>query len=205
MSETGLYLVTPVLAEAEPFLPLLAEATAAVELASVLLRLAPSTEAFAVRLIGETASLVQAHGVALLIDGDPALALAAGADGVHVTGAGTALDAAIKRLSPDFIVGAGGLPTRHDAMVAGEAGADYLLFGDCAAPLETAELEERVRWWTEIFSTPCVAFAHRLEQIAPLAAAGADFVMLGDCVWDDPRGPAAALMEARRALAPQER
>lgn len=200
MSLPSLYLVTPLLSEAAPFLPKLREALAAVDVASVLLRLAPMDEPAACRLIEEIAALVQASGAALLVEGDPALALKAGADGAHVAGVGETLNAAIKLLSPGNIVGAGRLATRHDAMVAGEAGADYLLFGDWDAPLAPAELEERIRWWTEIFNTPCVALAQNLEEAKPLGEAGADFIMLGDCVWRDPRGPAAALGDIARAF-----
>ncbi len=201
MSSPSLYLVTPVLTEAAPFLPALREALETADVASLLLRLGPLDEAAACRLIGAIAAPVQARGVALLIDGDPALALKAGADGAHVGGAGEALTAAVKRLSPGHIVGAGGLATRHDSMFAGETGADYLLFGDWDAPLAPDELEQRVRWWAEIFNTPCVAFAQSLDEVGGLADAGADFIMLGDCVWRDPRGCAAALTDAARILA----
>ncbi|MGA8169251.1 MAG: thiamine phosphate synthase, partial [Methylocystis sp.] len=138
---------------------------------------------------------------ALVLDGAPQLVLDADADGAHVVGVGAPLEAAVKQLSPDHIVGAGGLATRDDAMKAGEAGADYVLFGDDAAPLDPPALLERVNWWADIFNTPCVAFARSLDQVGPLVAAGADFVMLGDCVWSDPRGPAAAVADARRAIA----
>ena len=71
-------------------------------------------------------------------------------------------------------------------MTAGEVGADYVMFGEprrdgCVPPL--AETLERVAWWAEIFVTPCVAYAARLDDAAALAAAGADFVALGDAVW----------------------
>ena len=199
----GLYLVTPVLTEAEPFLPTLREALASAAIASLLLRLGPMEDAQAARLVRAVAEPAQAKGVALLIDGSPALALEAGADGAHVGGVGAPLKDAIKRLSPRYIVGAGALATRDEAMTAGESGADYVLFGDDAAPLEPGALLERVAWWAEIFFTPCVAFARSLEEVGPLVAAGADFVMLGDCVWSDPRGPAAAVADARRAIAEQ--
>ncbi len=199
----GLYLVTPVLTEAEPFLPTLREALASAAIASLLLRLGPMEDAQAARLVRAVAEPAQAKGVALLIDGSPALALEAGADGAHIGGVGAPLKDAIKRLSPRYIVGAGALATRDDAMTAGESGADYVLFGDDAAPLDAGALLERVAWWAEIFFTPCVAFARSLEEVGPLVAAGADFVMLGDCVWSDPRGPAAAVADARRAIAEQ--
>ncbi len=199
----GLYLVTPVLTEAEPFLPTLREALASAAIASLLLRLGPMEDAQAARLVRAVAEPAQAKGVALLIDGSPALALEAGADGAHIGAVGAPLKDAIKRLSPRYIVGAGALATRDDAMTAGESGADYVLFGDDAAPLDAGALLERVAWWAEIFFTPCVALARSLEEVGPLVAAGADFVMLGDCVWSDPRGPAAAVADARRAIAEQ--
>ncbi len=205
MSEPSpsLYLVTPVLEEAESFLPALREALAGGDIASLLLRLGPLEDAAAARIIRAIAEPTQSQGAALLIDGSPALALEAGADGVHVGGVGAPLAAAIKRLSPGHIVGAGELVTRDDVMTAGEAGADYVLFGDGAEPLDRAALLERVNWWAEIFETPCVALAQSLEEVGPLAAAGADFIMLGDCVWRDQRGPAAAIADARRAIAEQ--
>ncbi len=199
----GLYLVTPVLTEAESFLPVLREALANAEVASLLLRMGPLDGAAAARLVRDIVEPTQATGAALIVDGAPELVLEAGADGAHVEGVGAPLTDAIKRLSPRYIVGAGALATRDEAMTAGESGADYVLFGDDAAPLDAGALLERVAWWAEIFFTPCVAFARSLEEVGPLVAAGADFVMLGDCVWSDPRGPAAAVADARRAIAEQ--
>jgi thiamine-phosphate pyrophosphorylase len=62
---------------------------------------------------------------------------------------------------------------------------------------------ERVGWWSEVFEVPCVAFAENLDEVGPLAAAGADFVAVGDFVWADDRG-AAALNAAAKALAASE-
>ena len=86
--------------------------------------------------------------------------------------------------------------TRHDAMLAAEADADYVLFGEPDLNGERPSLsaiEERVSWWAEVFQPPCVGYATSLDEVAALAAAGADFVAVADFVWDDPRGPAAAV------------
>jgi thiamine-phosphate pyrophosphorylase len=114
------------------------------------------------------------------------LAARVGADGAHIAGGGEALAEALASLQPERIVGAGGLRSRDDAMAAGEAGADYVMFGEprrdgFTPPL--AETIERVAWWAEIFQTPCVAYAARLDDVSALAAAGADFVALGEAVW----------------------
>jgi thiamine-phosphate pyrophosphorylase len=201
---TQLYLATPVLAEAESFLPALDAALAAARPASLLLRLSSQDEESAKRIVRKVALRTEPLGVALVIDGSVDLALHANADGAQIAGSGPALKAAVQRLSPRLIVGAGGLTTRHDAMVAGETGADYIVFGDWSAPLPEDAVEERVLWWTEVFTTPCVAFASTLAQAALFAKAGTDFVMLGDCIWDDPRGPAAAMKDAQDALAREE-
>jgi thiamine-phosphate pyrophosphorylase len=93
-------------------------------------------------------------------------------------------------------------------MLAGERGADYVLFGEPDAhgrrPLFEAIIE-RIAWWAEILEIPCVGFAASRDEIAPLVAAGADFIAVGDFIWADARGPAAALADAAQRLAlPEE-
>ena len=63
---------------------------------------------------------------------------------------------------------------------------------------------ERVAWWAEVFEPPCVGYAANVDQIVALVSAGADFVALGDLVWADPRGPAAAVRDALAALSAKE-
>ena len=105
-----------------------------------------------------------------------------------------------RRLKPDRIAGVGGLSTRHDSMAAGEAGADYVLFGEPDAKGQRPSVEaiaERLQWWAELFEPPCVGFAASREEAREFAAAGADFVLVGDFIWADPRGAAAALIGGR--------
>ncbi|HEY8064202.1 MAG TPA: thiamine phosphate synthase [Methylosinus sp.] len=196
-----LYLATPRLAEVEAFLPRLSAALAAAEVSSLLLRLETMAPSAAERAIRAVAGIAQPAGVALLIEGEPERVSRCGADGLHLSFDDKRLATAVKRLSPDFIVGVGGLATRDDAMRAGEAGADYLLFGDIGeadAPPTVDWTAARISWWAEIFNTPCVAWARSLAEIAPLSVAGAEFVLLAEAVWDDPRGPAEAIRDAAR-------
>ncbi|QTL03839.1 thiamine phosphate synthase [Aquabacter sp. L1I39] len=151
------------------------------------------------RRLAALAGPVQAAGAALLLEGLPEMVAESGADGAHVRGQ-PAFQAAVKRLKPDFIAGAGGLTTRHSAMEAGEGGADYVLFGDAGLPFnETLEL---VRWWADLFEVPCVGVAETEDQAAALAQAGADFVALSG-VWLLDREAAAmvARMDAAVAVA----
>jgi thiamine-phosphate pyrophosphorylase len=88
-------------------------------------------------------------------------------------------------------------------MTAGEAGADYVLFGEPDARGQRPSIEaivERLQWWAELFEPPCVGFAASCQEIREFTAAGADFVLVGDFIWSDSRGAAAALMDAGQAI-----
>jgi thiamine-phosphate pyrophosphorylase len=195
-----LYLVTPPLDDVAAATALLAPALAATGVAAVLVRLPAADERTLINRTRALAPLVQDRGVALLIDGRPDLVARAGADGAHL-GAVAALQDAVAALKPDRIIGAGGLESRHDAMVAAEAGADYVMFGepDAAGKRPSFEaIRERVEWWTEVFEIPCVAYAASLAEIPALAAA--EFVALAPAILADPRGPGTAVAEALQRL-----
>jgi len=204
-----LYLVTPPLAVADlaAFAPRFAAALAAGDVASALVRVAPEAQGDAKRIAERMIEAAAGFDAAILIEGEPRLAARVGADGAHVTGVGDRLSDALASLHPERIVGVGALRGRDDAMTAGEAGADYVMFGEprrdgWAPPL--AETAERVGWWAEIFQIPCVAYAARLDDVAALAAAGADFVALGEALWSAPSAElaiAAAEDAARKAAA----
>jgi thiamine-phosphate pyrophosphorylase len=197
-----LYLITPPISDWTPY-PLLFEAAmAACDVACVLLRTAAHEEDEKELIVRALAPLVQQHGVACLVADDPQWAVRVNADGVHIDGSGKTLDVALRAIKPGHIVGAGGLPTRDAAMAAGEAGADYVMFGGPCGAEPHAAIVERVAWWAEIFNVPCVGYAHDLAAIGDLVRAGADFIALGDAVFADPRGAAAALRDAARLMAP---
>jgi thiamine-phosphate pyrophosphorylase len=181
----------------------LAEALGATDVAAVLLRLPETDERGRVNHVKAVAPTVQGKGAALLLDGHPDLAARAGADGAHLSGI-EALQAALPTLKPERIAGCGGLETRHEAMVAAEAGADYVMFGEPDASGRRPSFDaiaQRVAWWAEVFEIPCVGFAASLDEVEPLAAAGADFIAVGDCVFGAGDGAAAAIADAARRLA----
>ena len=180
----------------------LAEALRGVALAAVLVRLGEADEPTMVEEVKRIAPCVQNAGAALLLDGRPELAARAGADGAHLAGA-DAHKAALPLLKPARIAGAGRLHSRHDAMVAAEAGADYVMFGEPDASGHRPSLGaviDRVAWWAELFEIPCVAYAARLDDIEALAAAGADFIAVGEALFDDPRGVRIAAVDAAARL-----
>ncbi len=177
-----LYLATPPLDDASAFAPLLAQALASGDVASLLIRFAGDEQRKNEDIVRALAPMAQEKGVAVLVAGEPNVALRAGADGAHIFGCSEPLVDAVRKLTPKYIVGAGDFRSRDDAMRAGEAGADYVLF-DAA---DRDALAERVSWWAELFNTPCVARAATFDDIALLAKAGADFVLLDDALWGAP-------------------
>ncbi|MCI0466753.1 MAG: thiamine phosphate synthase [Beijerinckiaceae bacterium] len=194
----GLYLITPPIPDWTPYGALFEKVIPACGLACLLIRTAASDEAGKAYILGALIPLAQEHGVACLVEDDPQLAILVNADGVHVNGEGPLLESSVRLLKPGRIAGAGGLRTRHAAMAAGEAGADYVLFGGSGEP--HANIAGRVSWWAELFTVPCVGYAHDLGSIGDLVRAGADFIALGDAVFADPRGAKAALCEAQMRI-----
>jgi thiamine-phosphate pyrophosphorylase len=127
----------------------------------------------------------QASVAAVLIEGDAARALAVGADGIHlphfsdIAEATQAYGSARAVLGAGRVVGVSAGLVRHDAMVLGELGSDYVAFEDPTGA-DPAALADIVAWWAELFEVPCVAFAAMDESlVARLAEAGADFVAVG--------------------------
>jgi thiamine-phosphate pyrophosphorylase len=180
----------------------LADAMSGADVAAVLLRLPDADERSLINLVKKIAPAVQDRDAALLLAGRDDIVARSGADGAHLGNIDALMDA-VPRLKPKNIAGVGGLHTRHDAMTAGEAGADYVMFGDPDEAGNRASFDaiiERVGWWAEVFEVPCVAYAARLDEIDALAAAGADFVAIGGAAFDDPRGLKTALAEASARL-----
>jgi thiamine-phosphate pyrophosphorylase len=197
-----LYLATPTVDDPSALAANLPGLLAGADVAAVLLRLKPADPRSMISRIKALASPVQNSGAALLIEGNAELVARAGADGAHLTGI-DAMQEALPTLKPDRIAGVGGLITRHDSMSAGEAGADYVLFGepDRRGQRPSADaIAERLQWWAELFEPPCVGFAATFDEASEFADAGADFVLVGDLIWADPRGAAAALMDVSQAI-----
>jgi thiamine-phosphate pyrophosphorylase len=194
-----LYLVTPPrLDDVDAFARTLDEALSAGDVAAVQLRLkdvADEAIATAVRVLLPVA---QAHGVALILNDRPDLARALGCDGVHVGQDDAPYKEARRVMGADAIVGVTCHDSRHLAMEAAEAGADYVAFG-AFHPTATKDAPTRceieiLSIWQETMETPCVAIGGiTAENARALAAAGADFLAVSAGVWSHTDGPAAAV------------
>ena len=206
MTESGcqLYLVSP-LDVGGAFPDRLKAALDAGPVAAFQFRVKGADQHEAARLAEPLQRLCADRDVAFIVNDDMALAKRLGADGVHLgQGDGDPRDARAL-LGPAAQIGVSVHDSRHLAMEAGEAGADYVAFG---AFFETATKKVHHRpdpsilsWWSALFEIPCVA----IGGITPdngriLIEAGADFLAVSGGVWNHPEGVAAAVEAFRRIL-----
>lgn len=188
-----LYLVAPPDVGAAAFGDSLKRVLAVATVAALLLprgtRAAADYEAF----VAAVAPVAQGAGCAVLVEGEPALVRRLGVDGVHVEGSLAAARAAVAALKPDFIVGAGGITSRHDAMSKGELGLDYIMFGPLSGAIDPP-LRELAGWWAQTMEIPGV-LSDPAATAATADASGCEFLALSASVWTsaDPAAAVAAI------------
>ena len=201
-----LYLITPPKIDLATFPDLLAAALDAGDVASVQLRLKDCDDDTIRRAADELRPVVQGRDRAFIMNDRPDLALATGCDGVHIGQEDASYAAARQILGSGRVVGVTCHASRHLAMEAAEAGADYVAFG-AFFPTDTKAAKGKagtdiLAWWSEIFTVPCVAIGGITpENCRPLVEAGADFLAVISAVWNHPDGPASAVQEFNRAIA----
>ncbi len=198
-----LVLVTPPGADAS-FAPRLAEALAGGDVAAVIVPLDGLAEADRQAVADALVPVIQEAGAAAILGADTRVVGRAKADGLHAEAGSEDFTDAVSAFSGKRIVGAGGVRTRDEAMAAGEAGADYLLFGLLDAT-ESPEAHPKTvalgEWWAALFEVPAIALAGSdLASVDVLAEAGVEFVALRAAVWDCPDGPRAAVTAANARI-----
>lgn len=195
---TQLYLITPPRIDAK-FPETLAEALASGDVAALQIRLKDHEPDEIRRLAPPLIALAQAHGVAAILNDDAALALELGCDGVHLGQGDGSVKEVRALLGKDRTIGVTCHDSRHLAMLAGEAGADYVAFG-AFFPTTTKDVSHQadidlIKWWVEVFELPCVAIGGiTVENAGPLIEARADFLAVSAGVWQHPEGAAAAVI-----------
>jgi thiamine-phosphate pyrophosphorylase len=188
----------PAIADVPAFAKTLAAALDAADVACIQLRLKNVPDDEICRTIDFLRPEAQRRGVAFLLNDRPDLAFETGCDGVHVGQDDTPYKKARAAVGDNAIVGVTCHNSRHLAMEAGEAGADYVAFG-AFYPTDTKEILHRAEpeilsWWSELFEVPCVAIGGITTANArPLVEAGADFLAVCGGVWSHPEGPEAAV------------
>lgn len=176
----------------------MAAALDAGDVAAVQLRLKAVDDTAILRAADTLRPIVQDRGAAFIMNDRPDLALRAGCDGVHVGQDDTPYREARAALGADRIVGVTCHDSRHLAMEAADAGADYVAFG-AFYPTATKEPNSQadpalLAWWSDVMIVPCVAIGGiTVENCAPLIEAGADFLAISGGVWNHPDGAAAAV------------
>jgi thiamine-phosphate pyrophosphorylase len=144
--------------------------------------------------------------VSFILNDRADLAKALGADGVHLGQGDGDPRAARRLLGPEAQIGVTCHDSRHLAMEAGEAGADYVAFG-AFYPTTTKEVRHRpdpaiLGWWTTLFEVPCVAIGGiTAANAAPLVQAGADFIAVSGAVWSASGSETAAVKALLAAIA----
>jgi len=192
-----LYLITPPKLEARAFVEPLRRALGAGDVASLQLRLKDVSDEEIERAVHVLMPIAQAADVAFILNDRPDLAKKFGCDGVHV-GQEDASYAEARAAMGSGIVGVTCHDSRHLAIEAAEAGADYVAFG-AFFPTSTKEAKthadlDLLTWWAEVMVVPCVAIGGiTVENAAPLVAAGADFLAVSSGIWGHPAGPDAAV------------
>lgn len=200
-----LYLITPPAFDPGTFADSLRAALDAGDVACLQLRLKDLPDD-AVRRATETLMpLTQAADVAFLINDRPDLALELGADGAHVGQEDMSYVEARRLLGPDRIVGVTCHDSRHLAMEAAEAGADYIAFGaffpTTTKAAKSAAGIDLLEWWSGLMEIPVVAIGGiTVENCPPLIAAGANFLAVSAGVWNYGEGPAAAVRAFNEAI-----
>lgn len=206
-----LYLVTPPLIDdLSAFERAFASALGAGDVACVQLRLkhpdGSSVDDGDVLAAAEALAPITAeHGAAFLINDRPDLAKKAGADGVHIGQGDAPYEEARALLGDDATIGVTCHNSKHFALVAGEAGADYVAFG-AFFPTSTKDAPTRadpeiLEWWRFATTVPSVAIGGVTpENCGPLVRAGADFLAVSSAVWSHADGPAAAVKAFEKAI-----
>lgn len=203
-----IYLITPQFEDRDAFASLFEKALSAGSIAAVLI--VPRDAGDASDTYQNDCKLLtpiaQKLGAAVLTMNDTQVSGRANADGIHLTSNLKELKEIASRFQPQRIVGAGAIHGKHDAMEKGEALPDYLLFGD---PFESADSDQEealdlATWWADLFEVPCVAIAGNSEQsIADTITTGADFIGVGQFVWQHPEGPETAIKAVHKLLSAQ--
>ena len=147
-----------------------------------------------------------AHDVAFIVNDSVALAKRLRADGVHLGQGDGDVREARDALGPDAQIGVTCHNSRHLAMEAAEAGADYVAFG-AFYPTNTKQVDhvaelDTLQKWSFVTEVPCVAIGGiTADNAKPLIDAGADFLAVSSAIWDHPHGPAEAVKTFNALLA----
>ncbi len=193
-----LYLITPPKFQLRAFAEDVKRALSGGDVASFQLRLKDVPDEEIRRATEMLMPVVQRAGSAFILNDRPDLARDLRCDGVHVGQEDASYEDARAVVGRDAIVGVTCHDSKHLAMEAAEAGADYVAFG-AFFPTSTKKAKthadiELLQWWSELMVVPCVAIGGiTVDNAGPLVEAGADFIAVSSGVWNHAEGPEIAV------------
>jgi thiamine-phosphate pyrophosphorylase len=204
-SRCRLCLVTPAGADAETFARHVADALSGGDVASLIVAAHPGDPAALQRAAQAFVPIAQDAGTAAILQGDTRIVGRTQADGVLIDTGPADLAAAVAAMRPKRMIGAAGIASRHDALTAGEASPDFLFFGRLDGDIADGVFPKALdlaAWWSAVTVIPAVVMGGgTLASVREAAREGIEFVALSRAVWNDPRGPRAAVAEACELLA----
>jgi len=199
MADCRLYLISPQrIDHPSIFADALRAALDGGDVAAFQLRLKDVDDAAIARAADTLRPICQQRDIAFILNDRPDLAARLDCDGVHIGQDDMPYREARQLVGPQRQVGVTCKASRHLAMEAAEAGADYVAFGAFfASTTKTVSAPaslEIIEWWSGLMEVPCVAIGGiTVENCRPVIAAGADFLAVAGGVWNHPGGPEAAV------------
>ncbi len=200
-----LYLISPIDVGGD-FPATLEEVLGAAPVAAFQFRVKGMDQHRAVELAAPLQAICARHDVAFIVNDSIALAKRIKADGVHLGQSDGDAREARAELGPEAQIGITCHNSRHLAMEAAEAGADYVAFG-AFFPTTTKQVEyfadlETIELWSQFTEVPCVAIGGITpDNVKMVVDAGADFIAVSGAIWNHPCGPAAAVKAFNALLA----
>ena len=200
-----LYLITPPAFEPAALAERLKAALGGGPVACLQIRLKEADDDTIKRATESLLPICHDHGVPVLMNDRPDLALLTGCDGVHVGQDDTPYADARRILGPDAMIGVTCKASPHLAIQAAEAGTDYVAFGaffQTSTKQATASASlDILEWWSTLSPIPSVAIGGiTADSCRPLMEAGADFLAVVGGVWNYPDGEAAAVKAFEKAM-----
>ena len=207
MTDCRLYLITPpTIDDLAVFARTLAEALDGGDVAALQIRLKDASDEAIAAAVEALSPIARAHEVAVILNDRPDLAARTRCDGVHIGQDDMPFAQARKLMGQGAMIGVTCHDSRHLAMEAAEAGADYVAFG-AFFPTTTKEAPtvaepEILSIWQETMEVPSVAIGGiNADNAAGLATAGADFLAVSAGIWKHAGGPAAGVAALNAAIA----
>ena len=186
--KSKLYIVSPAEFEIEEFSDELKLILDSIEISCFRLALSTQNEDVIAKTADVTRDICQSRDVAIVIKDHFLFVEKHGLDGVHLSDGSRNVRKARKNLVKDSIVGAFCGNSKHDGLIAGEAGADYISFG----PLSKTTLKDGTiaqndlfKWWSTMIEIPIVAEGNLNKKVIYSLENDTDFFAFGDELWNE--------------------